>query len=178
MVESRQVNESRGYWTVPEQSALYPNKQQRLARLILILHLKADVKTGNAEQETLQLQIVGRKCQTSFLIEEAVASEKERIVPEDHVFTKGSKGSQHFPFFQRKAYEFTWKVQTKNSGRNPWRSLKNSPTASTASFEAANVKLATSNARNPKHQRYAGKPKIDLVGFDCDRPDTKAEICL
>ncbi len=50
-------------------------------------------------------------------------------------------------------------------GRN-CEAFSNSPTASTASFEAVKRGYLRPNARNPKqHQAFAGS-KVDLVGFD------------
>lgn len=96
-------------------------------------------------------------------IEEAVASEKERIEPESR-FTKEFKGND-LRTNQRKAYELLKGADEKTQEEIREAFFKNSPTASTASFEAAKRGYLRPNARNPKHQAFAGN-KVDLVGFD------------
>ena len=96
-------------------------------------------------------------------IEEAVASEKERIEPESR-FTKEFKGND-LRTNQRKAYELLKGADEKMQEEIREAFFKNSPTASTASFEAAKRGYLRPNARNPKHQAFAGS-KVDLVGFD------------
>ena len=96
-------------------------------------------------------------------IEEAVASEKERIEPESR-FTKEFKGND-LRTNQRKAYELLKGADEKTAEEIREAFFKNSPTASTASFEAAKRGYLRPNARNPKHQAFAGS-KVDLVGFD------------
>ena len=96
-------------------------------------------------------------------IEEAVASEKERIKPESR-FTKEFKGND-LRTNQRKAYELLKGADEKTQEEIRGAFFKNSPTASTASFEAAKRGYLRPNARNPKHQAFAGS-KVDLVGFD------------
>lgn len=96
-------------------------------------------------------------------IEEAVASEKERIKPESR-FTKEFKGND-LRTNQRKAYELLKGADEKTREEIREAFFKNSPTASTASFEAAKRGYLRPNARNPKHQAFAGS-KVDLVGFD------------
>ena len=96
-------------------------------------------------------------------IEEAVASEKERIKPESR-FTKEFKGND-LRTNQRKAYELLKGADEKTAEEIREAFFKNSPTASTASFEAAKRGYLRPNARNPKHQAFAGS-KVDLVGFD------------
>ena len=96
-------------------------------------------------------------------IEEAVASEKERIEPESR-FTKEFKGND-LRTNQRKAYELLKGADEKTQEEIREAFFKNSPTASTASFEAAKRGYLRPNARNPKHQAFAGS-KVDLVGFD------------
>lgn len=96
-------------------------------------------------------------------IEEAVASEKERIKPESR-FTKEFKGND-LRTNQRKAYELLKGADEKTQEEIREAFFKNSPTASTASFEAAKRGYLRPNARNPKHQAFAGS-KVDLVGFD------------
>ena len=96
-------------------------------------------------------------------IEEAVASEKERIEPESH-FTKEFKGND-LRTNQRKAYELLKGADEKTQEEIRGAFFKNSPTASTASFEAAKRGYLRPNARNPKHQAFAGS-RVDLVGFD------------
>lgn len=96
-------------------------------------------------------------------IEEAVASEKERIKPESR-FTKEFKGND-LRTNQRKAYELLKGADEKTQEEIREAFFKNSPTASTASFEAAKRGYLRPNARNPKHQAFAGS-RVDLVGFD------------
>ena len=96
-------------------------------------------------------------------IEEAVASEKERVAPESK-FTKEFKGND-LRTNQRKAYELLKGADEKTQEEIREAFFKNSPTASTASFEAAKRGYLRPNARNPKHQAFAGS-KVDLVGFD------------
>lgn len=96
-------------------------------------------------------------------IEEAVASEKERIEPESR-FTKEFKGND-LRTNQRKAYELLKGADEKTQEEIREAFFKNSPTASTASFEAAKRGYLRPNARNPKHQAFAGS-RVDLVGFD------------
>lgn len=96
-------------------------------------------------------------------IEEAVASEKERIEPESR-FTKEFKGND-LRTNQRKAHELLKGADEKTAEEIREAFFKNSPTASTASFEAAKRGYLRPNARNPKHQAFAGS-KVDLVGFD------------
>lgn len=96
-------------------------------------------------------------------IEEAVASEKERIEPESR-FTKEFKGND-LRTNQRKAYELLKGADEKTQEEIREAFFKNSPTASTASFEAAKRGYLRPNARNHKHQAFAGS-RVDLVGFD------------
>lgn len=96
-------------------------------------------------------------------IEEAVASEKERIKPESR-FTKEFKGND-LRTNQRKAYELLKGADEKTQEEIREAFFKNSPTASTASFEAAKRGYLRPNARNPKHQAFAGS-RVNLVGFD------------
>lgn len=96
-------------------------------------------------------------------IENAVASEKERVAPESK-FTKEFKGND-LRTNQRKAYELLKGADEKTQKEIREAFFKNSPTASTASFEAAKRGYLRPNARNPKHQAFAGS-RVDLVGFD------------
>lgn len=96
-------------------------------------------------------------------IESAVASEKERVAPESK-FTKEFKGND-LRTNQRKAYELLKGADEKTAEEIREAFFKNSPTASTASFEAAKRGYLRPNARNPKHQAFSGS-KVDLVGFD------------
>lgn len=96
-------------------------------------------------------------------IESAVASEKERVAPESK-FTKEFKGND-LRTNQRKAYELLKGADEKTAEEIREAFFKNSPTASTASFEAAKRGYLRPNTRNPKHQAFAGS-KVDLVGFD------------
>ena len=96
-------------------------------------------------------------------IEEAVASEKERVAPESK-FTKEFKGND-LRTNQRKAHELLKGADEKMAEGIREAFFKNSPTASTASFEAAKRGYLRPNARNPKHQAFAGS-RVDLVGFD------------
>lgn len=96
-------------------------------------------------------------------IEEAVASEKERINPEPK-FTKEFKGND-LRTNQRIAHELLKGSDEKTAEEIRDAFFKNSPTASTASFEAAKRGYLRPNARNHKHQAFAGS-RVDLVGFD------------
>nr|DAS43189.1 MAG TPA: hypothetical protein [Caudoviricetes sp.] len=96
-------------------------------------------------------------------IESAVASEKERVAPESK-FTKEFKGND-LRTNQRIAHELLKGADEKTAEEIREAFFKNSPTASTASFEAAKRGYLRPNARNPKHQAFAGS-KVDLVGFD------------
>jgi len=96
-------------------------------------------------------------------IENAVASEKERVTPESK-FTKEFKGND-LRTNQRIAHELLKGADEKTAEEIREAFFKNSPTASTASFEAAKRGYLRHNARNPKHQAFAGS-RVDLVGFD------------
>ena len=121
-------------------------------------------KTGNAEQKpSIADSKVEKENAKRRAIESAVASEKERIAPESK-FTKEFKGND-LRTNQRKAYELLKGADEKTAEEIREAFFKNSPTASTASFEAAKRGYLRPNARNPKHQAFAGS-KVDLVGFD------------
>ena len=96
-------------------------------------------------------------------IESAVASEKERVAPESK-FTKEFKGND-LRTNQRIANELLKGADEKTQEEIREAFFKNSPTASTASFEAAKRGYLRPNSRNPKHQAFAGS-RVDLVGFD------------
>lgn len=96
-------------------------------------------------------------------IESAVASEKERVAPESK-FTKEFKGND-LRTNQRIAHELLKGADEKTQEEIREAFFKNSPTASTASFEAAKRGYLRPNSRNPKHQSFAGS-RVDLVGFD------------
>lgn len=96
-------------------------------------------------------------------IESAVASEKERVAPESK-FAKEFKGND-LRTNQRIAHELLKGADEKTAEEIREAFFKNSPTASTASFEAAKRGYLRPNARNPKHQAFAGS-RVDLVGFD------------
>lgn len=147
-----------------EQSAV-PNKTAKVSASDLNTSRKTDVtKTGNDEQKpSVADSKVEKENAKRRAIEEAVASEKERIEPESR-FTKEFKGND-LRTNQRKAYELLKGADEKTQEEIREAFFKNSPTASTASFEAAKRGYLRPNARNPKHQAFAGS-KVDLVGFD------------
>lgn len=147
-----------------EQSAV-PNKTTKVSASDLNSSRKTDAtKTGNAEQKpSVSDSKVEKENAKRRAIEEAVASEKERIEPESR-FTKEFKGND-LRTNQRKAYELLKGADEKTQEEIREAFFKNSPTASTASFEAAKRGYLRPNARNPKHQAFAGS-KVDLVGFD------------
>lgn len=147
-----------------EQSAV-PNKTTKVSASDLNSSRKTDAtKTGNAEQKpSVADSKVEKENAKRRAIEEAVASEKERIEPESR-FTKEFKGND-LRTNQRKAHELLKGADEKTAEEIREAFFKNSPTASTASFEAAKRGYLRPNARNPKHQAFAGS-KVDLVGFD------------
>lgn len=147
-----------------EQSAV-PNKTTKVSASDLNTSRKTDAtKTSNAEQKpSVADSKVEKENAKRRAIEEAVASEKERIEPESR-FTKEFKGND-LRTNQRKAYELLKGADEKTQEEIREAFFKNSPTASTASFEAAKRGYLRPNARNPKHQAFAGS-KVDLVGFD------------
>ena len=147
-----------------EQTSI-PNKTTKVSASDLNSSHKTDAtKTGNAEQKpSVADSKVEKENAKRRAIEEAVASEKERIEPESR-FTKEFKGND-LRTNQRKAYELLKGADEKTQEEIREAFFKNSPTASTASFEAAKRGYLRPNARNPKHQAFAGS-KVDLVGFD------------
>lgn len=160
--------ESKRDTVVTEQSAeqpSVPNKTTKISASDLNTSRKTDVtKTGNAEQKpSVADSKVEKENAKRRAIEEAVASEKERIEPESR-FTKEFKGND-LRTNQRKAYELLKGADEKTAEEIREAFFKNSPTASTASFEAAKRGYLRPNARNPKHQAFAGS-RVDLVGFD------------
>nr|DAO39904.1 MAG TPA: MAEBL protein [Caudoviricetes sp.] len=160
--------ESKRDTVVTEQSAeqpSVPNKTTKISASDLNSSRKTDAtKTGNAEQKpSVSDSKVEKENAKRRAIEEAVASEKERIEPESR-FTKEFKGND-LRTNQRKAYELLKGADEKTQEEIRGAFFKNSPTASTASFEAAKRGYLRPNARNPKHQAFAGS-RVDLVGFD------------
>lgn len=160
--------ESKRDTVVTEQSAeqpSVPNKTTKISASDLNSSRKTDAtKTGNAEQKPSTTDSkVEKENAKRRAIEEAVASEKERVAPESK-FTKEFKGND-LRTNQRKAYELLKGADEKTAEEIREAFFKNSPTASTASFEAAKRGYLRPNARNPKHQAFAGS-KVDLVGFD------------
>nr|DAE52750.1 MAG TPA: hypothetical protein [Caudoviricetes sp.] len=147
-----------------EQSAV-PNKTTKVSASDLNSSRKTDAtKTGNAGQKpSVADSKVEKENAKRRAIEEAVASEKERIEHESR-FTKEFKGND-LRTNQRKAYELLKGADEKTQEEIREAFFKNSPTASTASFEAAKRGYLRPNARNPKHQAFAGS-RVDLVGFD------------
>lgn len=147
-----------------EQSAV-PNKTTKISASDLNSSRKTDAaKTGYAEQKpSVADSKVEKENAKRRAIEEAVASEKERVSPESK-FTKEFKGND-LRTNQRKAYELLKGADEKTQEEIREAFFKNSPTASTASFEAAKRGYLRPNARNPKHQAFAGS-RVDLVGFD------------
>ena len=160
--------ESKRDTVVTEQSAepyTVPNKTTKISASDLNSSRKTDVtKASNAEQKpSVADSKVEKENAKRRAIEEAVASEKARIEPESR-FTKEFKGND-LRTNQRKAYELLKGADEKTAEEIREAFFKNSPTASTASFEAAKRGYLRPNTRNPKHQAFAGS-KVDLVGFD------------
>lgn len=142
-----------------------PNKTTKISASDLNSSRKTDAaKTSNVEQKSSVADSkVEKENAKRRAIESAVASEKERVAPESK-FTKEFKGND-LRTNQRKAYELLKGADEKTAEEIRDAFFKNSPTASTASFEAAKRGYLRPNARNPKHQAFAGS-KVDLVGFD------------
>ena len=142
-----------------------PNKTTKISASDLNSSHKTDVtKTSNAEQKPSNADSkVEKENAKRRAIESAVASEKERVTPESK-FTKEFKGND-LRTNQRIAHELLKGADEKTAEEIREAFFKNSPTASTASFEAAKRGYLRPNARNPKHQAFAGS-KVDLVGFD------------
>ena len=142
-----------------------PNKTTKVSAAELNTSRKTDAtKTGNDGQKpSVADSKVEKENAKRRAIEEAVASEKERVEPESR-FTKEFKGND-LRTNQRKAHELLKGADEKTAEEIREAFFKNSPTASTASFEAAKRGYLRPNARNPKHQAFAGS-KVDLVGFD------------
>lgn len=147
-----------------EQSSV-PNKTTKISATDLNSSRKTDAtKTGNTEQKpSVADSKVEKENAKRRAIESAVASEKERISPEPK-FTKEFKGND-LRTNQRIAHELLKGADEKTAEEIRDAFFKNSPTASTASFEAAKRGYLRPNARNPKHQAFAGS-RVDLVGFD------------
>lgn len=147
-----------------EQSSV-PNKTTKVSASGLNSPRKTDAtNTGNAEQKhSVADSKVEKENAKRRAIESAVASEKERIAPESK-FTKEFKGND-LRTNQRIAHELLKGADEKTAEEIRDAFFKNSPTASTASFEAAKRGYLRPNARNPKHQAFAGS-RVDLVGFD------------
>ena len=162
------ASESKRDTVYTEQSAeqpSVPNKATKISASDLNSSRKTDAtKTGNAEQKpSVADSKVEKENAKRRAIESAVASEKERIAPESK-FTKEFKGND-LRTNQRIAHELLKGADEKTAEEIRGAFFKNSPTASTASFEAAKRGYLRPNSRNPKHQAFAGS-KVDLVGFD------------
>ena len=160
--------ESKRDTVATEQSTEQPsvsNKITKISASDLNSSRKTDVtKTSNAEQKpSVADSKVEKENAKRRAIEEAVASEKERIEPESR-FTKEFKGND-LRTNQRIAHELLKGADEKTQEEIREAFFKNSPTASTASFEAAKRGYLRPNARNLKHQALAGS-RVDLVGFD------------
>ena len=142
-----------------------PNKATKISASDLNSSRKTDAtKTGNAEQKPSNADSkVEKENAKRRAIESAVASEKERVAPESK-FTKEFKGND-LRTNQRIAHELLKGADEKTAEEIREAFFKNSPTASTASFEAAKRGYLRPNARNSKHQAFAGS-RVDLVGFD------------
>ena len=147
-----------------EQSSI-PNKTTKVSASDLNTSRETvATKAGNTEQKpSVSDSKVEKENAKRRAIEEAVASEKDRIEPESR-FTKEFKGND-LRTNQRKAYGLLKGADEKTQEEIRKAFFKNSPTASTASFEAAKRGYLRPNARNPKHQAFAGS-RVDLVGFD------------
>lgn len=142
-----------------------PNKTTKISASDLNSSRKTDAtKTGNAEQKpSVADSKVEKENAKRRAIESAVASEKERVAPESK-FAKEFKGND-LRTNQRIAHELLKGADEKTAEEIREAFFKNSPTASTASFEAAKRGYLRPNSRNPKHQAFAGS-RVDLVGFD------------
>lgn len=94
-------------------------------------------------------------------IEEAVASEKERL---SSPYVKEFKGND-LRTNQRKAHELLKGADEKITEEIRKAFFENTVNASSASFEAAKRGYLRANSRNPKHAAFKGS-RVDLVGFD------------
>lgn len=94
-------------------------------------------------------------------IEEAVASEKERLASP---YAKEFKGND-LRTNQRKAHELLKGADEKTEEEIRKAFFENTVNASSSSFEAAKRGYLRPNARNPKHAAFKGN-RVDLVGFD------------
>ena len=94
-------------------------------------------------------------------IEEAVASEKERL---SSPYVKEFKGND-LRTNQRKAHELLKGADEKTTEEIRKAFFENTVNASSASFEAAKRGYLRANSRNPKHAAFKGS-RVDLVGFD------------
>lgn len=94
-------------------------------------------------------------------IEEAVASEKERLASP---YAKEFKGND-LRTNQRKAHELLKGADEKTTEEIRKAFFENTVNASSASFEAAKRGYLRANSRNPKHAAFKGS-RVDLVGFD------------
>lgn len=160
--------ESKRDTVATEQSTEQPsvsNKTTKVSASDLNSSRKTDAtKTGNVGQKPSATDSkVEKENAKRRAIESAVASEKERVAPESK-FTKEFKGND-LRTNQRIAHELLKGADEKTAEEIREAFFKNSPTASTASFEAAKRGYLRPNARNPKHQAFAGS-RVDLVGFD------------
>lgn len=168
-VKSGKPNDSQPKQSAPKKKTAeqpsVPNKTTKVSASDLNSSRKTDVtKTGNAKQKpSVADSKVEKENAKRRAIESAVASEKERIAPESK-FTKEFKGND-LRTNQRIAHELLKGADEKTAEEIREAFFKNSHTASTASFEAAKRGYLRPNARNPKHQAFAGS-RVDLVGFD------------
>lgn len=147
----------------PTEQPSVPNKTTKVSASDLNTSRKIDAtKTSNAEQKpSVPDRRVEQENAKRRAIEAAVASEKERL---SSPYAKEFKGND-LRTNQRKAHELLKGADEKTEEEIRKAFFENTPTASSASFEAAKRGYLRANSRNPKHAAFKGS-RVDLVGFD------------